>query len=80
MDSQYIKRQICIVIGILCVLWMGFNWGKNYTEAKYQTPPESGQNYKVYINDNGEVLIRTDIKYITNDKDENIVILKESKE
>ena len=80
MDSQYIKRQICIVIGILCILWMGFNWGKNYTEAKYQTPPESGQNYKVYINDNGEVLIRTDIKYITNDKDENIVILKESRE
>lgn len=80
MDSQYIKRQICIVIGILCILWMGFNWGKSYTEVKYQTPPESGQNYKVYINDNGEVLIRTDIKYITNDKDENIIILKESRE
>jgi len=56
---------------------MGFSWGKSYSNIKYQTPPESGQNYKVYINDDGEVLIRTDIKYITDDKNDNIVIVKE---
>ncbi len=80
MTSQYIKRQVCIVIGILCVLWMGFNWGKSYSEIKYQTPPESSQTYKVYMNDNGEVLIRTDVRYVTNDKDDNVVILKNIKE
>lgn len=74
------KKTICICIGIVCFLCIGFMWGKDYADIKYNTPPESGQTYKVYMNDNGEVLIRTDIKYITNDKDENIVILKESRE
>lgn len=74
------KKIICICIAIVCVLCIGFVWGKDYADIKHNIPPESGQTYKVYMNDNGEVLIRTDIKYITNDKDENVVILNESGE
>lgn len=74
------KKIICINIAIVCILCIGFVWGKDYADIKHNIPPESGQTYKVYMNDNGEVLIRTDIKYITNDKDENVVILKNVRE
>lgn len=74
------KKIICICVAIGCTLCIGFMWGKNYADIKHNIPPKSGQTYKVYMNDSGEVLIRTDIKYIANDKDENVVILNESEE
>ena len=80
--NKNLRHIIILLLPVILLTVCAFSCG--YFKAKQQDKPipKSGNNYKVVRIDeeSGEVLIRTDIKYITNDKDENIVILKESRE
>ena len=75
--NKDLKHNIIVLLLLILLTMCAFSWG--YFKAKQQDKsiPKSGNNYKVVRIDeeNGEVLIRTEIQYITTDDNENLVII-----
>ena len=75
--NKDLKHNIIVLLLLILLTICSFSWG--YFKAKQQDKsiPKSGNNYKVVRIDeeSGEVMIRTEIKYVTTDENNNLIIL-----
>lgn len=75
--NKDLRHNIILLLLLVLLTACAFSWG--YFKAKQQDKsiPKSGNNYKVVRIDeeSGEVMIRTEIKYVTTDESGNLIIL-----
>ena len=75
--NKDLRHIIILLLPVILLTVCAFSCG--YFKAKQQDKsiPKSGNNYKVVRIDeeSGEVMIRTEIKYVTTDENNNIIIL-----
>lgn len=75
--NKDLRHIIILLLPVILLTVCAFSCG--YFKAKQQDKsiPKSGNNYKVVRIDeeSGEVMIRTEIKYVTTDENNNLIIL-----
>ena len=75
--NKDLRHIIILLLPLILLTVCAFSCG--YFKAKQQDKsiPKSGNNYKVVRIDeeSGEVMIRTEIKYVTTDENNNLIIL-----
>ena len=75
--NKDLRHIIILLLPVILLTVCAFFCG--YFKAKQQDKsiPKSGNNYKVVRIDeeSGEVMIRTEIKYVTTDENNNLIIL-----
>ena len=76
--NKDLRHIIILLLPVILLTVCAFSCG--YFKAKQQDKsiPKSGNNYKVVRIDeeSGEVMIRTEIKYVTTDENNNLIILE----